>query len=195
MKPNILFFSIFTLSLLCIAFPIFGQEKFEREFGIQAAEVPGAALTFIEGCFFDNKIKWYREESQDGNSFEAKTKSSGSWYSIEFDTLGAVIDVEKKVKTKHLSLEEQAKLTTALSREFARFKISKIQLQWKASQEVLWELINDGDSQKNFYFAYELMVRAKKDKFWETYEVLINPAGEILKTLEVVRRATDNIEQ
>jgi hypothetical protein len=189
---------ILVLFLLIIVFgkvtTALGQEKFEREFNIQAAEAPAPARVFIDNCDFDRKIKWYKEESQEGISFEAKTKFSGNWFSIEFDTLGVVEDVEKKVSKRELDLPEIEKINIALSDKFSKFKITKIQKQWKASAKDLQSLIFTGSAQGAFDLAYEVVVRGKSEKHWHTYEVLINPCGEVLKILKIVRRNTDNIE-
>ena len=193
MKPNIISISIM-IFLLAGFQPLPGQEKFEREISIRSTEAPEQATSFTGSCPFDKKIKWYKEESQDGISYEAKTKFSGKWHSIEFDTLGNVIDVEIKVKPKQLESEQLNKIKNALSGRFDRFKINKIQGQWEASDAILLELIREGTTEGDFAFAYEVVAKGKKGKDWQTYELLIGPEGKVVRELIIVRRATDNIE-
>lgn len=194
MRSKTILVAFASLFLICSFWTAYGQEKFEREFTMKATEVPGPARAFIDSCSFDKKIKWYKEESQEGISFEAKTKFSGSWYSIEFDTLGNVIDVEIKVKPKQLETKQLNKIKNALSGRFDRFKINKVQGHWEASDTTLLEMIKGGTTPRDYKFAYEVVVRGKKGKEWQAYELLIGPDGTVIRELIIVRRATDNIE-
>jgi uncharacterized protein YxjI len=59
---------------------------------------------------FKKKVKWYIEEGNDGNTFEAKVVYKRHRYSIEFSEEGQILDVEKKVKFSELSDEIQLKI-------------------------------------------------------------------------------------
>ncbi len=169
-------------------------QKFEREYGVSYPEVPESAVAFVKGCDFDRKIKWFKEESQDGISFEAKTKFRKTWFSLEFDTLGIVIDVEQKIKPKNMKPSDLEMINKALSGLFSKFKITKIQRQWKGAAPVLTQLIQTGKSKDDFQLAWEVVVRGRQDDQWNAYEVLISPKGEVKTVLKVIRRESDNLE-
>ncbi|MEL6254700.1 MAG: hypothetical protein AAFR87_22000, partial [Bacteroidota bacterium] len=70
------------------------QIKYEREYKLKPTEIPMPAKIFVDSCKFSTQITWYKEESQDGKSIEAKLKHKGKKYSIEFDTVGLLQDME-----------------------------------------------------------------------------------------------------
>lgn len=186
-------------SLICAALFIpthaFGQQKFEKEYRINAVEAPAAAQAFISKCAFDGKVKWYREESQDGKTIEAKTKHRQERYSIEFDSAGALLDVEKTVRFKRLNPQTRKQLCTSLDRRFLKYKISKTQIQWTApANDALTELIKTGTSAKTYTRHYELVLKAKSDGTWAVYELLLEENGAVVQELKVVQRHTDNLE-
>ena len=81
---------------------LLGQIKYEKEYDIEQKEVPRIALEFITKSGFEKHVRWYREESQDGTTIEAKSKKNRHKYSIEFDTSGKLLDIEKTVKMLEL---------------------------------------------------------------------------------------------
>ncbi|MEL7341524.1 MAG: hypothetical protein AAGM67_13685, partial [Bacteroidota bacterium] len=94
---------ISVLFIFISASGLHAQEKLEKERRIQDDEVPAAARSFIDSCMFGGTIKWYSEEELDGMSVEAKLKEVGYRYSIEFDTLGQIEDVEIEREPDQLS--------------------------------------------------------------------------------------------
>lgn len=177
-----LFLSILTLFL---AFIGFAQEKFEREYRIEYTDVPENAKQLISEQFKVKKVKWYTEESQDGRTIEAKLCHHKHKYSIEFNTDGNLIDIEKQVKHKTLSAQTQQLLDKALKNTFNNYRIKKIQLQFLTALKTY-----DVSKVSNF----EIVVKAKKNNHWDLYEVLINPKGEVLKNLKFANPNTDNLQ-
>ena len=106
-----------------------GQQKFEREFRVSEEEVPPKALEAFQNSLFTNKIKWYKEISNEGISFEAKTKKQKTRFSIEFDSLGILQDIEVKTPFADIPDEGRKAIKIHLSDEFEKWKIVKTQFQ------------------------------------------------------------------
>src|SRR5690606_31356945 len=115
------------------------KNKYEREYSIKKSEVPLKANNFINETL-NGKVKWYGEENLKGKAIEAKGKKDKKLYSVKFDTLGNVQDVEVVVSFKSLSKEIQSKIQKELKGQFSSIKIIKTQIQWLGSQEVLKQL-------------------------------------------------------
>jgi hypothetical protein len=179
-----------------LALPASGlcQTKFEREFRVDSADFPADARSLIENGPFDRKIKWLKEESQDGVTYEAKTKFNRQKYSIEFDTQGNVIDVEKTIKMRELDDRTRKNIDQGLQESFAWYKVSKIQEQWRADDATLLELVRNGRSEKAHELHYEIIVKARKDGAKDFFEVLLSPSGETVRVSKIVYRTSQNLE-
>ncbi|TXD51006.1 MULTISPECIES: hypothetical protein [unclassified Polaribacter] len=182
MKINNLFFLLGIMSFCSV----FSQEKFEKEYRVKPHEVPEKSLEFIQSLNLKKKLKWYAEESNDGKTFEAKTCHKKHNFSIEFDENGTLLDVEKRVKFSELTEGIQQKIEVALSKKFKKYSIKKIQIQYSGEQaEIYAKLFKSKKSKSTVYVKYEIIVKGKKEKLFNNYEVLINTAGEIEKELSI----------
>ena len=182
-----------TTLLLFNMFTGFSQEKFEREFRISTEEVPQKAQDFIKQCEFDKKVKWYMEESQDGKAIEAKSYKKNYKYSVEFDMKGNVLDVEKKIKWKEIESSVRKSIENSLKKEFEKFTIRKIQVQWKSDEEILLGLIR-GDKENKTDVLYEIVLKGRKEESTSLYEVLIKADGTIVKQLKFAPSNSLNLE-
>jgi hypothetical protein len=170
------------------------QEKFEREQKINESFAPAKAIEFVNTIKEKSKPKWYKEISNDGVSYEAKFKVDKHLFSVKFDTLGHIQDVEKKVKLNDLDTRTNQLLETTLSKALGSYKIDKIQLQWTgASTATLIELIEKGSSSSAHELKYEIEVDTKLDGAFRLFELLINKDGEVEKQLRIVQREPDNL--
>lgn len=170
------------------------QTKFEREFRVDPTGFPAAARSFAQDGPFDRRIKWLKEESQDGITYEAKTKYNRKKYSIEFDTQGNVIDVEKTIKMEELDDRTRKNLDHGLQETFGRYRISKIQEQWKADDETLLELIRYGRSENTYELHYEIIVKARREGAKDFFEILLTPSGETVRVSRIIYRTSRNLE-
>ena len=84
--------------LLLFPFTSTAQHKYEREQRISSEIIPQSAQNFIDSIGSDSKIKWYKEVSLNEVTFEAKFKHNKKKFSVEFDTLGTLQDVELAIK-------------------------------------------------------------------------------------------------
>ncbi|HDP55510.1 MAG TPA: hypothetical protein ENN24_07540 [Bacteroidetes bacterium] len=170
------------------------QEKFEREQKIKESAAPAKAIEFVSTIQAKSKPKWYKEISNEGISYEAKFKVDKHLFSVKFDTLGHLLDVEKKVKLNDLDSKARTLIETTLLNTFGSYKIDKIQLQWTgASTATLIELIEKGSSSSAHELKYEVEVEAKVDGIFRLFELLINKNGEVEQQLRIVQREPDNL--
>ena len=172
----------------------YGQTKFEREYRLKATEVPLIARKYVANLGFTQKIKWYKEISQDGKSIEAKTKWANKCYSIEFAEDGQLEDIEIKITWKELPEILQDKISKKLSAKFDTYKINKIQRQYTGEATILKKVVLGDKAERNFTTRYELIIKGKKDKKVKLYEFLFSDKGEILETFTIELRNTDNLE-
>ncbi|SHI61978.1 hypothetical protein [Aquimarina spongiae] len=172
----------------------YAQVKFEKEYRIKEDQVPSQAVTFIKKAFNEVKIKWYKEESHEGKTIEAKTVVDGIKHSIEFDTLGTPLDVERTVKLSSLSSTLQEDIKTTLEQQFVKYKIIKIQTQWKAADETLIQLLRKEKTTHPYAQNYEIVLKGMVERSYQRFEVLLNEKAELLKILTIQQRNTDNLD-
>lgn len=183
------------IAVLSIPHILTGQTKFEREYRIREKDAPVEAVKFINATYGNKKVKWYTEESQDGKSFEAKTKFRKYKYSVEFDTTGNLQDVEKTIEIDEIEPETINEITKSLTIEFGDFKILKVQVQYTSGNpETIRQIIKKGDSQQPFSKKYEIVLETRVDNAYKAFEVLIAEDGQIEKLLEMDLRSMDNMQ-
>ena len=172
----------------------FSQEKYEREYRVIADSIPKNAKLFVDRFKFDKKVKWFVEESQEGKTIEAKSYLNSYKYSIEFSKSGNLIDVEKQIQFKELSKSLQEKINTSLANKYDKFKIKKLQIQFKGSKENLLQTIFNDKKIEEISINYELVVKTKKENESKRYELLVDKNGTILKELVFKNTFSINLE-
>jgi len=170
------------------------QKKFEQESRLKPADVPKVARQFIDAVEMDSNWKWYFEENLQGNSVEAKTKHQGKRYSVEFDTSGKIQDVEVEKIWKEMDEQLRGSILFALDSLFNSHKLDKIQIHYVAETNVLLEILNKKADQTDSKIQYEIMVKGKKNGRPKLYELTFTESGELLESLEIIFRNTDNLE-
>ena len=130
---------IYIILLLVVQYSsnLYAQEKYEKESRIKQKNVPSKALLFIDSLNFKNKIKWYKEEGLYRKSFEAKFKYNKARYSVEFDTLGNIEDLEIEVDWEDLKSNISDSISLQLKIDCIKHKIVKVQKQYKGSESVI----------------------------------------------------------
>ncbi|MCE6992501.1 hypothetical protein [Dyadobacter sp. CY323] len=184
-----------TFSLLAplLWIPCLAQKKYEREYSIKPNAVPENAISFVSSVFKKAKIHWYREEGLTGKSIEAKLKSSGKRYSIEFDESGNIQDVEVLSRVDQMNSAGRAKLKENLGKKFSGYKIVKTQLHWNGSEKALKESLLKDKAVAGIVVRYELIVKGSQGKKEHYFEVLSENDGEVVSLKEIVQRNTDNL--
>lgn len=181
--------------LLLLPVGLFAQVKYEREYRQRAQEIPAAAREFVAACDFSGKVRWYAEESRGGQSVEAKVKKAGRRYSIEFDTLGQIEDVEVEADWLDLSPSTRESVCDYLAANFDRYQIQRVQEQWTADRkQLLIELIRRGETDGAYTRKYEAIVRGRAEGMTQDYELLFSMEGRLERSSRIVYRNTDNLD-
>lgn len=188
-------FTLWSILIACqLAYSQQEQIKYEQEDRVKSDQVPASALAFVADCGFTERIKWYREQSQNGRSFEAKVKQNGYRYSIEFDSLGQLEDVELDIKWDSIPQGTSSQIAQNLQTLFTRHRIQKIQLQWTGSDENLKTLIRQEPLSQGYTITYEIVLRGTDPNGTQWYEMLFDEAGQLLRKSRFVPRNTDNLD-
>lgn len=125
-KYIIILFLIFSGNLVLKA-----QIKDEREERIKINELPRLAkqtLTYLPPAL--KRLKFYKETDGKRQSFEIKFKYKKEYYSIEFDTLGTIEDIEVICKIKQLESKVKNQILTYFDSTYEKTKIIKAQQQF-----------------------------------------------------------------
>ncbi len=183
--------SIF-LSLIMALNLAFGQVKYERERRLKSSDVPRKALNFIGVDLEIKQLKWYREESLEGISIEAKFKIDNKKYSVEFDTLGQLEDVEIEVNKVELPESTLKQINSILSDNYKRFKVLKIQEQLKGDIEKL-DFIFSLDK-KVYCSGYEFVIKGFSSDGLSLYECFFDINGELISSKKIVLNSTEHLE-
>lgn len=187
-------FFTFCILINFISPDLLGQTKFEAEKRIKEGAVPSKALEIIKNFPFDSKIKWYQESSNEGTTVEAKTHFQNSKYSIEFDHNGNLLDIEHQLDFTSLPTSIQKEICDHLNGFFNKYRITKIQEQWKGEEHYLRDLVLKKDVKNTYSQQYELIATGKIENDHKSFEFLYNEDGKIIQAIEVLPRASVNIE-
>lgn len=179
--------------VILLATPCQAQQKYEREYRIKPGAVPPKAAHFINDVFTGATIHWYGEESLTGTTIEAKLRSGGERFSIEFDPSGTIQDVELQRRFNQIPDQTRKTLTDRLSREFDKFSVAKTQLQWTASLSDLKTAIQTDNVPSSVTIRYELILKARKKGSSNYYEVLCEQNGAVIHIHQLVQRNTNNL--
>ncbi|RME92177.1 MAG: hypothetical protein D6772_17280 [Bacteroidetes bacterium] len=187
---------LFCCSLLCAGQLVAqSSNKFEREYRTSPEEIPPTALDFVAASGPFDKVRWYKEISQDGTTIEAKAKRKGVRYSIEFDASGHILDVEVLTPFPKLPTGVQDSICAQLTRTYDRFRLTRIQRQWTAPRPLsLQLLLRDGNTSQAYTEHYELVIRAHTPTGTEWYEYLFDAKGQMLRQQRIIFRNTDNLD-
>ncbi|GAB3021502.1 hypothetical protein [Spirosoma pulveris] len=178
---------------MLLVLPCFGQQKYEREYTIKPSAVPQQAARFINDVFTKATIHWYGEVSLTGTTIEAKLKSGGKRYSIEFDPSGKIQDVEIQRRFNQIPAQTRQTLSEGLSRKFDQFAVVKTQLQWTAGPDDLKTAILTNKLPSSVKIRYELILKARKNRSASYYEVLCEQNGVIVSIHQLVQRNNNNL--
>ncbi len=169
------------------------QQKLEREYYIKGSQVPGKALSFVKELFGDVKVTWYGEESLTGHTIEAKLRSQGKRYSVEFDSTGTLEDIEILAKFNDLPERTRSGLTKALNDTFRQQRVMKTQIQWKGNLSTIKMAIKNGEHPAPTTVQYELIIRGRKEGLRKYYEVQSDHEGSIQKVSEIIQPNASNL--
>ncbi|WP_075350870.1 hypothetical protein [Algoriphagus marinus] len=154
---NILRFGFsFIVLFMLVSIVGFAQDKVEKEERIREKEVPRIAQEWLYDAFEKVKRpKWYKEFSDSGYSFEAKFQYDDHFHSVEFDSLGNILDVEIEMDWSELKQEVRSSIGNYFGEKYKVHKLIKIQIQYSGEEEDLEDFF-DEDENEGILIQYEI---------------------------------------
>ncbi|UZD22951.1 hypothetical protein PBT90_05905 [Algoriphagus halophytocola] len=173
---------------------LFAQDKIERELRVEEKEVPKEARDWLYDAFETTKRpKWYQEIFESGYSYEAKFKLIGKFYSVEFDSLGLIQDVEIEVDFKELPKEVQAGLEDYLLDEYKSSDIKRIQIQYSGKADDLEDFF-DENSLEGILTRFEIeFVGPDETGASQLFEGLFSEKGTLIFKRKIALVPSENL--
>ncbi len=170
------------------------QEKFEKESRIGEKDVPAKALQMMDSANFEGKIKWYLEEGLSEKSVEAKFRHNKVKYSVEFNTLGIIEDIEIEIDPEDLHASLRDAICNHLLAGCLNHRIVKVQIQYTGSESVLAAVLHKSETNPSPTIRYELIVRCKQENSVDLFEYLFSEEGSIISTSKIVFKNSSHLE-
>lgn len=180
------------LGCCLISFLSFSQEKIERESKVKPSKVPVPAKEWLSDAFEGlRKPKWYLEYSQTGKAYEAKFIWRSDFYSVKFDSLGNLQDVEIEIQQTEIPTEAWESMQRYFSGDFREIRIQKIQCQLIGDQSDMEDFFDENET-KGVTIRYEIVFEGKSEA-WQVWEALFDEAGLLISVIKVQLRPLDNL--
>lgn len=180
--------------LLLFPFISKAQHKYEREFRIKSETIPQSAIELIDSISADSKIKWYKEISLNDITLEAKFKYNKKKFSVEFDTLGKLQDVEFVIKKREISPKVYNKIKSKLDSVYRKWKFQKIQIHYSGKSSHIVDAIRKNEPSESIKIAYEIVLKGKNLEDTNLYEITFNEQGEVQNILLIIQDKADHLE-
>jgi hypothetical protein len=180
--------------LLLFPFVLKAQHKYEREYRIKTEMIPQSAKDFVDSIGSDSKVKWYREISLNGASIEAKFRHNKKKFSVEFDTLGNIQDVEFLIKKSEIVPAVYNKMEHKLESLYQKWKFQKIQKQYIGKPVEIITSINKNQPIESIRVSYEIVLKGKALGDTQLYEITFNAQGELQDILQIIQNKADHLE-
>lgn len=180
--------------LVLLPFYSFSQFKYEKEVRISSKKVPDTALEFVKSLKVVNNVKWYKEISDNKISYEAKTHVNKKKCSIEFSEQGNFEDIEILSNKNEIEDSVYTLIIKQLNKIHEKFKIEKIQIQYRGSKEAILNLFNQINSTFQVNTFYEFVVSSKINNSYQQLEYLFSKEGKLIEHFLIRLRNTDNLE-
>ncbi|MEZ4953132.1 MAG: hypothetical protein R2825_06110 [Saprospiraceae bacterium] len=173
---------------------IHAQVKYEKESRLKEKDVPSIALDFIDSLAVKKKVRWYLEEGFNRTSVEAKFKMDNRKYSIEFDTIGNLEDIEIQVKWDGLNKTLRDSIDFYLGQDCEKYKTRRVQIQYSGDPHVLLHKIKTGESKEDCITRYEVVVKCCYGNSIDLFEYLFSDSGRKLTVSQIVFKNSSHLE-
>jgi len=173
---------------------LYAQNKIEKESRLKREEVVTKAVEYIDSLAEGEKVKWYLEEGIDNKSIEAKFELDKQKFSVEFDSIGNLEDIEIQLKWKDLSKPLQDTIQVYLGEVCKKFRIKKIQIQYSGNPTILLSKIQTDTIISGYQVKYEIVARCKNKDNVALYEYLFSETGQTLSVTQIVFKSSTNLE-
>lgn len=180
--------------LLSVSYQVVhAQNKEEKEKRISADELPAKSFGVLEPFLEDaQRLRFYYEIDGDHKSYEAKFNYEGQKYSIEFDSLGMLEDVEVIVNWKSVPESTRNGIQSYFD-TFKKYKIFRLQKQFISKGGEDQKTVEAALADQGETIRYEMVVGLKAEKVWNNFELLFDDRGVLLDKRKVISRSSDYI--
>ena len=185
---------LMVVSLIAPLTGVAQDKKREVEKRIKAAEMPAHAIMLLMPHLEPaRRIRYFRETDLGRVSYECKFKLKKRQYSVEFDTLGTIEDIEIMIDLDKVGAKASDNIIQHL-RSYDRHKIRRLQLQFRpdglTGAALLEQVLSNTGGIRPYY---ELVTSVRTQDGWSTFEMLFDPEGRFLSQKLVIERQTDII--
>ncbi|ALO16895.1 hypothetical protein L21SP5_03281 [Salinivirga cyanobacteriivorans] len=188
---------VLLLTFLMVTLQVQSQDiKNEKEKYVDRNVFPDEALKQLDALSDTKRISYIRQVDGDNVSFEAKFKFNNMKLSVEFAPGGRLQDIEVLIKKRDLPDGLYAKFDQLFLRLFDKYKITRMQRQYKPGRGYSGVSLNDylENSLNKFKINYELELRVVEKNSNEIghYEFLIDENAEIQRKRRIKKVIDDN---
>ena len=182
------------LLILLTTVDSFGQYKYEKESRIHSSELPFQLDLDFDAYAGVKRLKWYKELNVDQVHYEAKFRFEGSDYSVEFDSLGLLEDVEILCKSKDLPVLKRTSIEQYLNTNYKKWKITRAQKQYLIDFKTLDLALKGAKLLSALEHQYELEIGVFEDGVQVDYELLFNFNGTCINIRTIINEPLLNLE-
>jgi hypothetical protein len=172
--------------------------KREFETRIELSEMPPEALETLHPLLRKTrKVRYYREESTEGTTYEVKGKWRRHRWSIEFFENGRLMDLEELIGWDEVPAATAARIDSVLRSQYQRYRITRLQLQLSApdsnlNDRAVVEAVIDREMAA-LYRRYEIEAEVKGPDTLGEFEFLFDATGQLLHQRPIQRRPLDHV--
>lgn len=197
--------------IFLFAFQVLGQEnkeigvKKEIEKGIRADAFPRPGLLFIDAFKNKKRLKFYEQNTSGELAFESKFVYEGRKFSIEFDTLGLLTNIEVEMEWEEIEKATRQRIEKGFNQNFENFRLIKIQKKWvhekdedDFDEDDIAEFLTDFSLYKNdlddMEVAYEIEISGKRPANRPgLFEVIFDGKGNFSMMRKIELPGMDNV--
>ncbi|WP_299553468.1 hypothetical protein [Seonamhaeicola sp.] len=177
--------SLYIVCIMLCCTLSFSQTKNEKEERIKPSEFPEVARSHFNNISGKVKyLKFFKETDGDKQSFEAKFKYKRQHYSVEFDSLGKLEDIEIVIKEKDIPRATLENIEKYYDEHFKKVRLIKIQKQFvnitKRTDKQFINFILRKPNNKHTHF--EIIAEIKTKKRRELRELTFDRHGNFEKS-------------
>lgn len=174
---------------------VFAQEKNEVEKRVKKKQVPQSAKAWMKDAYEKkSRVNWYFQTDGEKKVYEAKLFWKNKKHSIEFDTLGKVINIEILIDQDEIKIHAAQKIQQYFDENYNKFSIKKIQIQYTGDADDLEDIIDEDEFDEDLEIKYEIEFYGKNEDANELWEGLFDQDGKLLEKRIVNIKATDNLD-
>ncbi len=185
---------IFLTILAILSFSISAQTKMEKEYRVKQDKVPENAQKWIIQNFPEaKKVKWYQEISNGKTTFEAKLQWNKTPYSVEFDSVGTIEDVEMTIDFEEIELTTRKTIEQYFLGNYKKHKVLKVQKQFTGNLSQFRQYL-ENPNQTGITTNYEVEFQGITPESNELYEALFNQSGQLIQRKTIKTEANINLD-